>query len=190
MTQAGGHWEFVVERIRVEDRGYWTPCWIWQNYVSPKGYGICRSPDNRTMRAHRLAYEAFVGPIPEGLTLDHLCRVRACCNPKHLEPVTALENLLRADPHYGTRPPRPKRSGTVTLKSHCRNGHEYTPENTLISKGCRRCRECKRASRGQGSIEGSRRWKAANPDKVLQHNRNHRDRLRAKRLAARETVDA
>jgi hypothetical protein len=79
-----------------EDRGYETPCWIWQLGRLPNGYGV--GYDETTQRsalAHRVCYVKNVGPIPDGLDLDHLCRVRECCNPAHLEPVTRSENLKR-----------------------------------------------------------------------------------------------
>lgn len=73
--------------------GYETPCWLWR-HAGGVGYGTARV-GGRTVNAHRLAYEAFVGPVPEGLELDHLCRVRRCVNPNHLEPVTRSENMRR-----------------------------------------------------------------------------------------------
>jgi hypothetical protein len=77
-----------------EDRGYETPCWIWQLAKTPDGYGYTRvGYDHR--RAHRVLYEQHVGPIPAGLDLDHLCRVRDCVNPAHMEPVTEAENVRR-----------------------------------------------------------------------------------------------
>lgn len=79
-----------------EDRGYTTPCWVWQRFVNPDGYGIKRRGE-RAIGAHRVYYEAKHGPIPAGLELDHLCRVRCCVNPDHLEPVTKRENILRGD---------------------------------------------------------------------------------------------
>lgn len=83
-------------RYRVEDRGYATPCWVWNLAVMPNGYGQHARPGGRgTTYAHRVYYEQARGPIPPGLDLDHLCRVRACVNPDHLEPVTRAENLRR-----------------------------------------------------------------------------------------------
>lgn len=71
-------------------------CWIWQKALNAGGYGVSWDGE-RTVVAHRLAYETFIGPIPEGLHLDHLCRVRACINPAHLEPVTQAENNRRSN---------------------------------------------------------------------------------------------
>lgn len=73
-----------------------TPsCWLWLAATNQNGYGTF-SHESRPCKAHRFAYELLVGPIPEGLVLDHLCRVRNCVNPSHLEPVTQVENLRRA----------------------------------------------------------------------------------------------
>lgn len=72
-------------------------CWLWTGTVLGSGYGQFRVGMGH-VRAHRFAYELLVGPIPEALTLDHLCRVTSCVNPLHLEPVTASENIKRAVP--------------------------------------------------------------------------------------------
>lgn len=75
-------------------------CWIWTRSCSPDGYGWA-SLNNKTYQAHRLVYRLTVGAIPEGLVLDHLCRVRNCVNPDHLEPVTPRENLARGNTPTG-----------------------------------------------------------------------------------------
>lgn len=74
-----------------EDRGYSTLCWIWQRHVGQNGYGYTGRHD----AAHRVFYERHNGPIPKGLEIDHLCSVRACVNPEHLEPVTRTTNARR-----------------------------------------------------------------------------------------------
>lgn len=79
----------------IENRGYETPCWIWQGAVVHPGYGQMRR-DGRRVMAHRFYYEREHGPVPDGLELDHLCRVYACVNPDHLEPVTHAVNMSRA----------------------------------------------------------------------------------------------
>jgi hypothetical protein len=82
-----------------EDRGHETPCWIWQRSLNNRGYGLTArgSQTGRMRAAHRYYYEERFGAIPEGKQLDHLCRVPACVNPDHLEPVTAAINRQRGD---------------------------------------------------------------------------------------------
>lgn len=84
--------------------------------------------------AHRVAYELLVGPIEDGMTLDHLCRNRCCVNPAHLEPVSSLENYERGLAARGGR------------KTHCPQGHEYTDENTYRWRYTRNCKICRRAN--------------------------------------------
>src|SRR5688572_29952552 len=69
------------------------PCWLWEGRVCPRGYGYF---GHNSQRCHRVLWVALNGPVPEGLELDHLCRVRNCVNPAHLEPVTHAENMRRA----------------------------------------------------------------------------------------------
>jgi hypothetical protein len=106
------------------------PCWLWTATQVDGGYGWF----DRSL-AHRWAWEHLVGPIPDGLILDHLCRVHHCVNPDHLEPVTTAVNLTRG---YGI-------SARNALKTRCKHGHEFTPENTYIhpKRGTRDCRTCR-----------------------------------------------
>lgn len=116
------------------------PCWLWKGQVAPDGYGHL-SVHDQTRMAHRLMYEHLVGPIPDGLQLDHLCRVRHCVNPAHLEPVTPRENTMRGN----------TAARANSIKTHCPRGHEYTLGNTYIKNGSRHCRAC--------SVIHSRAWK-------------------------------
>ena len=96
---AGSHSRSHDARERLErfmQRGEPDECWPWLGGIDGRGYGCAAAGNGRAVKAHRLAYQLLVGPIPEGLELDHLCRNRVCCNPVHLEPVTHRENLRRA----------------------------------------------------------------------------------------------
>lgn len=114
-------------------------CWIWTGGRQSAGYGRL-SFGARTL-AHRAVYELLVGPIPEGLTLDHLCRVPLCVNPDHLEPVTRGENVLRGNGLSAQR----------ARQTHCIHGHEFTPENTGLNGRGRRCLMCQNARNAQRS---------------------------------------
>jgi len=111
-----------------------TPCWMWTAYKSKSGYGnFTPVHGGLPQRVHRFAYELLIGPIPEGLTLDHLCRVRHCVNPSHLEPISIKGNVLR-----GTGI-----SANNARKTHCSRGHVFDFLNTHIDRrGNRNCRHC------------------------------------------------
>lgn len=109
-----------------------TECWIWTGAAS-SGYGRM-TVDGRTRLSHVVSYEALVGPIPPGLELDHLCRVRRCANPDHLEPVTRRENTLRGD----------SIAARFAARSSCAHGHPYDEANTRTSPRGRECRACGR----------------------------------------------
>ena len=113
-----------------------TGCWEWKGYVAPHGYGAIKQPGRASkLLAHRVSYEMIYGPIPRGRQIDHLCRVRRCINPAHLEAVTSRENTLRGE----------SASALNARKTHCPASHEYTPENTYIApNGQRECRQCSR----------------------------------------------
>lgn len=137
MELPAGFWA----KTRSEDRGYETPCLIWTGYIKPNGYGQC-AVNRRTKHAHRVAYEATHGPIPERINgeravIDHKCRVRSCVNVDHLEVVTNRVNVLRGDTIQAAN----------AAKTHCKRGHEFTPENTYIeTRGNRKCRTCMQAA--------------------------------------------
>lgn len=92
----GHHARKLPVEYTVEDRSYATPCWIWQRAKSPKGYGYIRITGVLHL-AHRVYYERVHGPVPDELQTDHLCRVRACVNPDHLEAVTGTTNQRRGN---------------------------------------------------------------------------------------------
>jgi len=135
----GAHNAWWVDPIDVENfivrkgRTFWEKidkagpggCWLWTGRTH-KGYGT----HPRIGLAHRFTYEQLVGPIPVGMEIDHLCRNTMCCNPAHLEPVTRAENMRRQS----------------TAQTHCKHGHEFTPENTYKRNGHRSCRACTAAA--------------------------------------------
>lgn len=124
--------------------------WLWTGGLATAGYGRIKLPreavtatdgrrawiEAQQVLAHRAAYEVWVGPIPEGLTIDHLCRVRACVKPDHLEPVSMRTNVLRG------RGPAAKHAA----QTHCKRGHPFTPEHMDMTRfrktGHRICRTC------------------------------------------------
>lgn len=119
---------------RFEEKLIRTPggCWRWVAAGVPHGYGVFFF-NGKQGYAHRFSHEHFIGPIPSGWVVDHLCRNRRCVNPMHLQAVTYQTNLLRGF----TIPAR------NTAKFACPAGHAYTPENTYYrANGSRVCRKC------------------------------------------------
>lgn len=123
--------------------GGWSDCWLWAAGMASDGYGVFRYK-GVSQRAHRVAYELLVGPIPEGFQVDHVvewgCGVRRCVNPLHLEAVTQAENVRRAAAAGAYRGPNNPRS----RKTHCPQGHPYSGDNLRVGKDRRTCRACAR----------------------------------------------
>lgn len=111
-------------------------CWSYTVLNPTTGYGRIhqRQPKNEYIQTHVMMYKLLVGDYENGLHLDHLCRNRSCCNPDHLEPVPPKENLRRS----------PSQITTINAnKTHCRNGHEFTEENTYRRKDRPNNRDCR-----------------------------------------------
>lgn len=131
-------------------------CWLWiGGLAQPQGYGRFAHPNKRDAYAHRVSYEMFVGSIPVGYHVDHLCRVRCCVNPKHLESVTQQVNIRRGSGGAHNR-----------IKDACPKGHPYSGDNLLICcvgrkgypNGFRSCRACSREETRRRRAEGRDKW--------------------------------
>lgn len=130
-------WAFVEEDPE-------THCWVWQGRINAKGYSAFGLWGGQ-VRGHILSYELMVGPVPEGLVVDHLCRNRACINPGHLEPVTNRENILRGK----------GAAARNARKTECSKGH---PFDGVDNRGQRTCSVCAR--------DAQRRHKAKDPERA------------------------
>ncbi|KKN82103.1 hypothetical protein LCGC14_0313700 [marine sediment metagenome] len=113
--------------------GFTEACWLWLGAVDRDGYGqfgLTTAPVTM-ITAHRYAYITWYGTIPDGLQIDHLCQIKNCVNPTHMELVTSGENTRRR----------------ARLKTHCKHGHRYTAENVYVNPttGRRQCRVCQKA---------------------------------------------
>lgn len=159
--------QYVFDRIEVTESG----CWEWQGGLKiPQGaphlrYGIAwlrkawappssipqRQRTDLAVPAHRFSYETFIGPVPEGLELDHLCRNTRCVNPEHLEPVTHKVNMQRSSTF----------SAENAAKTHCPRGHEYSDTNIWWYRGRRYCRVCRNSPEAKTKNAEQRRLRKA-----------------------------
>jgi len=145
------------QKVEIQDNG----CWEWMGNINWKGYGGLRF-NGRWVKAHRFAYELLVGPIPEDLQIDYLCRNRRCVNPAHMELVTTQENTRRGI-HRNS------------VKTHCSHGHPFDLFNTYFQRNkegviCRVCRACHR--------ERARKRYLANPEYQRARTRLYRANLK------------
>src|SRR4030095_11980055 len=122
---------FLLRQVQIVRRGNWE-CWLWRGAYDGRGYGGFGASD-RTYKAHRISHYIFIGPIPSGLVIDHLCRTRGCVNPDHLEVVTSGENTRRG-----------ARRGVLhrDQRTHCKEGHPLLGDNTYVNQGRQYCRQC------------------------------------------------
>lgn len=131
-----------------------TGCWLWAGALDKDGYGLMRVTKNGTLRSHRVFYQHYIGPIADGLVIDHLCRVRCCVNPSHLEPVTSIENLLRGDTVLAFK----------RRQTECKNGHPLSGDNLIIRKSGRRgCRICMAKLNREGAARNRAKRRAEDP---------------------------
>ncbi len=147
-------------------------CWLWQAYISKKGYGSFGSC-GKIVRAHRYAYELEHGPIPEGLTIDHLCRIRHCVRPSHLEAVSMTLNVLR-----GVGP-----AAINARKTRCKYGHLFTEDNIYRKKNGNRA--CKTCSLSAATLRSKSQWTAVYAYRKQWREKN-KDRVNAMACARRD----
>jgi hypothetical protein len=121
----------AFERTTINEKG----CWIFEGCKARGGYGL-KQIDGKLQLLHRAAYERLVGPLPEGAVLRHRCPggdEPACWNPEHLKPGTQQQNLMESD----------TAAARQAAQTHCKRGHEFTPENTYLYRGMRNCKACR-----------------------------------------------
>lgn len=159
----------MPRRTRPATERFWAKvnrtdaCWLWTASLDPNGYGRFNTgAGGPTLKAHVWSWEQTNGPKTPGMDIDHLCFVRACVRPDHLQQITHRENLMRSDTI----------SARAAAATHCPQGHEYTAENTYINPtlGHRLCRICRKAKMDR--LNDQRR--EANAAKGTGYGRNKR----------------
>jgi hypothetical protein len=138
------HREISRRKVQPVAKKFWSHvqkterCWLWVGVRSSDGYGrfeIRNHQVSKVFKAHQMSWILLRGPVPDGLQLDHLCRVRHCVNPDHLEPVTMAENIRRGISPWGLN----------AQKTHCPRGHELMGPNLYVTPGGgRSCKTCRR----------------------------------------------
>lgn len=139
-------------------------CWLWTGSLDRRGYGqfdVWDESGHKNHRAHRWGYQKLIRVLADDEVLDHLCRVRQCVNPAHLEPVTNMENLARG--HLGAH---------NAVKTHCPQGHEYNPDNTIPIGPDGRWRACRACAR-VAARESNRRRRGTPPDALHNRDKTH-----------------
>jgi HNH endonuclease len=122
----------IMERVIPEPN---SGCLIWLGYLDKDGYGkvVDKTKRHSAFMVHRVMYEHFIGSIPHGLTINHKCRVRCCCNPDHLEPMENVQNVMIGESIFAKN----------ARKTECKRGHPLSGNNLVIyRKGERQCRTC------------------------------------------------
>lgn len=145
-------------------------CWFWDAYRNHEGYGSYHGPDGVRTTAHRIAWVLTGRTIPDGYHLDHLCRVRECVNPAHLDPVTPRENALRGNTLQAAN----------AAKTHCPVGHPLDGER---GDGSRYCRACNRARNNAYRAEHLEASRARDRVKARVYYAAHRDEVRERQRA-------
>ncbi len=158
MDLEDAHNIIFIERLRAKSTTNEKGCWLIHTSLDKDGYHVA-SYRGKAVRAHKKMFIILKGKIPDGMVIDHLCRNRNCCNPDHLEAVTSGENSRRG-----------LTGSTNRNKTHCPQGHEFTPENTYKdSKGHRHCNTC-RYNVNKKRCDYRLDWQRNNKDKVKSYN--------------------
>lgn len=180
-----GQFEAIRDFVRILERldlGEETGCWVWPG-ASREGYGRA-TVAGKQVTVHRYMWERMRSPIPEGLTLDHQCEARLCCNPRHLKVATLAHNVSRS---WLTEAENPRKNRNRD-KTHCPRGHPYDERNTYLyvdGQG-RRCRTCGREDAARKRVERPEQVKAGKRAYYQRHAERLREKQRARNAALRK----